>query len=127
MLKNKNVIRWLAFLPISSLIALIVLGIFYLISYMMQGDILIYFREWFQVNSFIYSQLVFIYISWRIIPSHKKEILYILLIIRIGISLIWFIELNNSNGILYLDIVQEFFMVVSSLLLINLLTSKEKN
>jgi len=105
-----KIIRWIIFLPVATIAALIAGPIVYLINWL-TGET----SQWAIVSSATISQLLIIYISWYIVPNFKRVILFLIFGIRVIFSIIWFIYPSTSPLSLIMLIVQEIIVLGSSL------------
>jgi hypothetical protein len=118
-------IRWIFFLPVALILSTLTALLVFLINWVQcyfSGDS----SQWAYVGSAVFSTLSFMYVSWYIVPSFKKFILYTLFGLRLICSIFWFVDPSTSPLNLGMLILQEVMVTGVGLYLINKLLSDEE-
>ena len=119
-----RILRYILFLPlaiISSIITGLLVFSLNSIQNYFSGDA----SEFAYIGAAIFSMLILIYVSWKIIPGFKKPVLYSLFGLRVILSIIWFVDPSASQLNLVMLILQELIVTGASLYLINKLLTNE--
>jgi len=117
-------IRWILFVPIALISGILVGEVVFFIN-LIQGYFSGDSSQWAHVGAAVFSMLSIIYVSWYVVPSFKKFILYTLFSLRAISSIIWLIDPSTSPLSLGMLILQEIMVTGASLYLINELLSDD--